>query len=133
MTIPILVVTLMGVLAVAAIIGVTIGTSIVRSKRADEAKSWPTTDGTVRGSGMAAIDRYSGKVPWFDFSYVVDGEYYSGTFALRIHGDRAETMLGDMDGRKVNVRYDPARPSRFYVVDETIAECEVILRSGASS
>ncbi len=75
--------------------------------------------------------RYT-RLPWFDFSYVVDGEYYSGTFMLSAQGDRANTLLKEMDGCKFGVCYDPTRPSRFWIAEETIEGCEVKFRSGAS-
>ena len=93
--------------------------------------TWPTTEGTVRGSGMAAVSRYD-QLPWFDFSYVVDGEYYSGTFMLDAEGDRANSLLREIDDKNFKIRYDPTRPSKFYIADETIDGCEVKFRSGAS-
>ena len=94
-------------------------------------ESWPTTEGTVRGSGIAAVSRYA-QLPWFDFSYVVDGEYYSGTFMLSADRERANVLVREMDEKKFQLSYDPSRPSRFYIMQQTIEGCEVKFRSGAS-
>jgi hypothetical protein len=80
---------------------------------------------------MTAVSRYE-QLPWFDFSYVVEGEYYSGTFMLSVDGDRADTLLRELDEKKFEVRYDPARPAKFYITQERIEGCEVKFRSGAS-
>jgi hypothetical protein len=93
--------------------------------------SWLTTDGTVRGSAIAAVSRYA-QLPWFDFSYVVDGEYYSGTFMLSANRERADELLREMDQKRFQLSYDPARPSKFYITEQTIKGCEVKFRSGAS-
>lgn len=102
-----------------------------QDKPPDGSDAWPTTEGTVRGSGMAAVSRYN-QLPWFDFSYVVNGEYYSGTFFLVASRDRADTLLREMDDKTFEVRYDATRPSKFYIAVDTIEGCEVKFRSGAS-
>lgn len=79
---------------------------------------------------MAAASRYS-ELPWFDFSYVVDGEYYSGTFMLAADRERAETLLREMDEKSFQLSYDPTLPSKFYIMQQTIEGCEVKFRSGA--
>jgi len=79
---------------------------------------------------MAKVGRYA-ELPSFDFSYVVDGEYYSGTFMLSATGERADTLMKELDGKEFEVSYDPTRPSRFYITEELIQGCEVKFRSGA--
>ncbi|HEY2472299.1 MAG TPA: hypothetical protein VGI45_31220 [Terracidiphilus sp.] len=126
----ILFVVIIAVFGFAAIVIPAIFFRSARDKAPNGAESWPTTEGTVRGTGMAAVSRHD-QLPWFDFSYVVDGEHYSGTFMLAADRDRANTLLREMDEKKFTLRYDPTQPSRFYVVDNAIEGCEVKFRSGA--
>jgi hypothetical protein len=58
------------------------------------------------------------RLPFFAFSYVVDSEYYSGRFGLRVAEDRANTLMRELVGTKITVRYDPKRPSVFSLPDE---------------
>src|SRR5580692_6116546 len=53
--------------------------------RAIEAKSWPTAQATIQPGGMEPVnsgERRAVILPCFAFSYVVNGEYYSGRFSL---------------------------------------------------
>ena len=58
------------------------------------------------------------ELPFFTFSYVVENEYYSGRFGLRVPEDRASTLIREWINTKITVRYDPKRPSVFSLSDE---------------
>jgi hypothetical protein len=67
-------------------------------------------------------------LPVFAFSYVVDGEYYSGRFGLFARGDHADSLIREMVNRKLPVNYDPARPERWYIPNDMIEGCKVAQR-----
>lgn len=73
--------------------------------RMRKAASWPSVQGTV----MSATARAAGNT-WigeFVYSYVVGGEYYSGSRQLRARSERrAEERIAGWKGRMVVVRYD---------------------------
>jgi hypothetical protein len=58
------------------------------------------------------------EVPFFSFSYVVESEYYSGRFGLRVPEDRATTLMRDWIDTKIALQYDPMRPSVYRLPDE---------------
>jgi hypothetical protein len=58
------------------------------------------------------------RVPFFAFSYVVENEYYSGRFGLRLDEDRGSSLLREWVNTKIIVRYNPKRPSIFSLPDE---------------
>jgi hypothetical protein len=98
-----------------------------RAKRQREAQSWPSTEGTVQsaaietvGSGRSAVE-----LPCFAFSYVVDGEYYSGRFSLSAHGDQADELVKKLGNVKFSVQYDPAKPASYYLPDDEMEGFEV--------
>ena len=73
------------------------------------------------GSGRNAAD-----IPCFAFSYVVNGQHYSGEFALRANGDRAESLMRQMIEKKMAIHYDPKWPPDWYIPGGTIGGCEVM-------
>jgi hypothetical protein len=102
----------------------------LKSKHAEEAESWPSTVATIQS---AAIENHGGRyaldLPCFAFSYVVNGEYYSGRFSLSANGDRADELLREMIGRKIAVQFNPKKPARHSMPDERIEGCEAWLVS----
>ena len=78
------------------------------------AHSWPSAQGTI----MAAQVRRSADSslqPWvanLTYSYVVNGEYYSGFHRFRARSERrAEEKINGWKDRMVVVRYSPDKPS----------------------
>lgn len=120
----ILFVSLTGGLAISAVIGVALWIPIRRSKLEEEAKAWPTTSARGQDGEMRLLSRYD-QFPCFTLSYVVNGEYYTGSFALSAEGDRADTLLRELIDKNVASRYDPNHPSKFYVSDKIVQGCEV--------
>jgi hypothetical protein len=114
-----------GVFGLTALIGSAVWIISSRSKLSAEARAWPTTEARIQNASTTVLGRYSGPIPCFSFSYVVDGEYYSGSFGLSADGDRADTLARELIDKKILVSYDPDKPSKFYVPEETIEGCEV--------
>jgi hypothetical protein len=49
---------------------------------------------------------------------VVESEYYSGRFGLRVPEDRATTLVREWINTKIALRYDPNQPSVYRLPDE---------------
>jgi hypothetical protein len=111
-----------------AVLGGLVSWRIWQKYRVTKAKGWPKTEATIQSGGIdiVAQRRYISVVlPCFAFSYVVDGEYFSGRFALSATGDQADDLIKEMIDRRFIVNYDPEKPSTFYIPDEFIEGCEV--------
>jgi hypothetical protein len=81
--------------------------------RTRQAPSWPSAHGTIdRAVARPSVDR--NVKPWvgeFTYTYVANGEYYSGFHRIRERSERrAEELIAGWKGRMVVVRYSPARP-----------------------
>ena len=102
---------------------------LVRRIRARSARHWPTAEGTVESGAreVVASSRYGNiELPVFAFSYQVAGEYYSGRFALQPYiTDPGDSVISRMIGRKLQIHYDPAGPSTWFIPDELIEGCRV--------
>jgi hypothetical protein len=72
------------------------------------AHSWPSAQGTIMGA-QAMTNPGSYIRPWvasFTYSYIVNGEYYSGFYRIRARTKRqAEEKAANWKGRMVAVRY----------------------------
>jgi hypothetical protein len=76
---------------------------------------------------VVASARY-GKIelPVFGFSYKVQGEYYAGRFALMPYiTDPGDSLISRMIRTKLQIHYDPAEPSTWFIPDELIEGCRV--------
>jgi hypothetical protein len=74
------------------------------------AHSWPSAQGTIMS---AQVQRATDNniLPWvanLTYSYIVDGEYYSGYYRMRARSERrAEEKIAGWKDRMVVVRYSP--------------------------
>ena len=85
------------------------------------AADWPESEATIQSGDMELVERVGHireNLPFFAFSYVVDNEYYSGRFGLRVAEDRANSLIREWIDAKISVRYCPGRPSIFSLHDE---------------
>jgi len=92
------------------------GPSYMLRRRTRNAAEWPQTEATIQSAEMELVERVGHlreRLPFFAFSYVVDNEYYSGRFGLRVAEDRASTLIRERVNTKITVRYDPKSPSVF--------------------
>lgn len=74
------------------------------------ANSWPSAQGSIQSTQVrASSDSYI--QPWLatlTYTYLVNGEYYSGFYRLRARSERrAEQKIEGWKGRMVVVRYSP--------------------------
>ncbi|HVI08430.1 MAG TPA: hypothetical protein VND65_09065 [Candidatus Binatia bacterium] len=78
--------------------------------RTRHANSWPSTQGTILSTQVQS-DTDSPILPWaakLTYTYVVNGEYYSGFHCLRARSERrAEEKIAGWKDRMVVVRYSP--------------------------
>jgi Protein of unknown function (DUF3592) len=105
-------------------------------KQIEQAADWPTTEATIQQTEFREFTSNSRgepahSYPCFAFSYVVNGEYYSGRFGLAIEGEPADTLIREMKDRKFTVSYKPAKPSEFYIADEMMDGHEVLQKMSA--
>ena len=78
--------------------------------RTRQATSWPSTQGTVMGA--SASRSVQGRRGWacvLTYSYVANGEYYSGSYSIRARKEQqADELASQWKGRSVAVRYSPS-------------------------
>lgn len=100
---------------------------IVRKARRDlAAERWPSTEAAIQSAEVKEVGlRYKTPLPCFAFSYLVDGSYYSGRFALSVAGEQVDTLLKALIGRTMIIQYDPKRPASFRIPDEFIEGYDV--------
>lgn len=98
------------------------------------AAQWLLVEATIE-SGSLEGTRETAKVllPTFAFSYRVSDQYYSGRFSLRafLPTSRVESLISQMIGRKLLVRYDPERPEAWFIPDESIDGYKVEQKLGS--
>lgn len=86
----------------------------------DEAKAWPMTEATIQSVGTVVV--YAGRntrsVEVADFSYSVNGEYYSGR--LTIAPSAEDRSPRGLVHQKIQVHYDSQKPEKFSVPNTEI-------------
>ena len=112
---------ILSIIAVAAALLYRFGRPYMIKRRLKDAADWPQTEATIQSAEMELVERVGHlreRIPFFAFSYVVDNEYDSGRFGLRVGEDRDSALVREWIDTKVAVRYDPGRPSIFSLPDE---------------
>jgi hypothetical protein len=102
----------------------------------EQAEQWLPVEARIE-SGALEGTHESGKIllPTFAFSYQVSGEYYSGRFSLMPKAfpttEILESIIDQMSGRKLLVRYQPAHPEVWFIPDEFIDGLKVEQKIGS--
>jgi hypothetical protein len=103
-------------------------------KMVQQAGQWAPVEAKIE-SGALEGTHESGKVvlPTFAFSYQVSEGYYSGRFSLRANLSKAlaESMIDQMIGRKILLRYNPDHPEIWFIPDECIDGYKVEQKIGS--
>ena len=77
------------------------------------AHSWPSAQGTILSAEVLRASD-NNILPWvgnLTYSYIVNGEYYSGYHRMRARNERrAEEKIAGWKDRMVVVRYSPDKP-----------------------
>jgi hypothetical protein len=72
------------------------------------ASSWPSAQGTITGTAARTEGHSSMWVGELTYTYVAEGQYYSGLRSLRARSKRrAEEKIEGWKGRMIVVRYSP--------------------------
>src|ERR1035438_5882664 len=103
---------LLSILKDAALLLISAGAAVWAWFRTRHAHSWPSAQGTImRIRVQSSTDSWI--QPWvarLSYTYIVNGEYYSGFHSIRARSERrAEDKMAGWKGRMVVVRYSPAR------------------------
>ena len=121
---------------VVAIVGAIVLWNHRNDKRVEEAANWPTTEATIQQTEFQEFGGNSRNdvvhsYPCFVFTYIVKGEYYSGSFGLAVEGEPADRLIHEWADKKVTVNYRPAKPSEYYIPDELMEGYEVLQKLSA--
>ncbi len=95
------------------------------------AQGWPSTEGRIDSAALRTDDVFFKKYGSFDgvlrYSYWVAGELCVGRYTREFPKQSiAEEFVRDLNDRKIEVHYDPNRPSRSLVLE---AEVESLLKN----
>jgi hypothetical protein len=104
-----------------------------KERQVQSAKTWPTTEATIQSGEMETVASTRGVdvvTPCFSFSYIVNGEDYSGRFGLLPNFGNRDAVLNKMKERKFQIHYDPAKPGAFYIPGEQMEGCDIKQRLG---
>ena len=92
-------------------------------------RKWPKISATIHSFEMETMDlddKTEIMLPCFAFSYVAAGENCSGRFSLFTNGEEeGESVARKMVGRRIELQYDPKRPSAWYIPERRIEGFEV--------
>ncbi len=116
-----MVIEVLSLLVLAAALAYRFAPAYIRKRQTKDAANWPETDATIQSAKMELVERVGHlreSVPFFDFSYTVDGEYHSGRFGLRVNETRGIALIREWIDKKANVQYDPKHPAIFCLPDE---------------
>jgi hypothetical protein len=124
---------LLGIAAV--VIGLIVGTQIYEDridKQVAETADWLETEATIHDAVIERVDKYTW-YPSFGFSYVVDGEYFSGRFFLNADSEQSEELLKALLNRRFPVQYDPDSPSNWYIAEANMDGYEILQKLSSGS
>jgi hypothetical protein len=121
------VIPLLGLIAVLGVVVALLARLFRSARQEDEAQSWPCAEATIQSAEMETVGsgRYAVVLPCFAFSYLVNGEYYSGRFSLSCSDVRSATLIREMVDKKLTIHYDPKKPSINRISEEMIEGCGV--------
>ncbi len=91
--------------------------AIWNRSRSKKSEQWPVTDGTIQSLNTEFIreGRSSSELPVCDFSFCVDGEYYSGRLSISRTNASDDYQPRNLINQKIQVRYDPKDPAKCFV------------------
>lgn len=96
----------------------------------EDAGTWPITEATIESGALERTRDTRAVLPTFAFSYQIAGEYFSGRFGLIPAGTDSATLIDSMIGKKLQLRYNPRRPTAWFIADERIEGCKVEQKLG---
>lgn len=92
--------------------------TILRFVKIRRSETWPVVAGTI-SSATCPVAPYGGPVAEFGYTYIHNGEYYSGVHKTAfLLEDSAKDYVGRfVIGSQIGVRVNPANPERSIVVE----------------
>ena len=105
-----------------------------QTRNIETARSWPAVEATIESGTIEAVQDSSARapivLPVLAFSYQALGNFYAGRFSLSHGNTDADELIQKLIGRKLQVRYDPSAPDKWYIPDEQMEGCKVEQRIG---
>ncbi len=106
-------------LAVAIVLGALAALVVWLYRRAapkENTDNWPVTEATIQSVGkVIGTGRGSYPLDVGDFTYVVNGEYYSGRARISRSFSTGDSQPKDLVNKKFQVRYNPRQPHNYDV------------------
>ena len=119
-------------IATLSVLVVFLGREILRRTRTKGSDHWPITEGTIESAGFEVVrggEVLDYRVPSFAFSYSADGKFYGGRFQLLPFATDPSfydpQFVPHMVGRKIQIRYDPRLPRRWFIAEQIMEGCKV--------
>ena len=108
--------------------------NVSRLRQVEKTKLWPTVEATIE-SGNLEIVRHARfndiQLAVFELFYTVDQKPYTERFALSMHTEPADSLIGKIVGRTITVQYDPQNPRRCFIPAKEIEGCRIEQRIGS--
>jgi hypothetical protein len=105
-----------------------------QTRNIEIARSWPVVEATIESGALEDVKDSSARapivLPVLAFSYQALGSFYGGRFSLSHLSTDADELIQKLIGRKLQVRYNPSVPDKWYIPDEQIEGCKVEQRIG---
>jgi Protein of unknown function (DUF3592) len=97
-----------------------------RSANTSNPETWPATEATIQSMHRAiGSGRGADPVDVGDFSYAVNGEYYSGSAVISRSFSTRDSEPRDLIDKKFQVQYDPSKPEKYDVSESEIEGFEL--------
>jgi hypothetical protein len=105
-------------------------------------KMWAHANGTIRAADMEYVVKEgiawflppkTYYLPCFNFSYVATGRIHSGRFVLFADTEKGESLMCQLVGHVIEIRYDPKDPSTWYIPAKRIRDCKVVQEIGRNT
>jgi hypothetical protein len=104
-----------------------------KSRQLTVTDRWPAIEARVQSAQVEVVSSSRAgdiHLPVFDFSYRVEGKSYFGRFTLVPTIETAQTLMSRVRGKAFPVKYNPRKPSIFYIPSAQIEGAEVYQRYG---
>ena len=113
------------ILAVVLVLGASASLVVWLRRRAtpqENPDNWPQTEATIQSVGRV-IGSGRGSYPFDvgDFSYVVNGEYYSGRATISGSSSIGNSQPKDLVNKKFQLRYNPRQPDKYDLSESDVA------------
>ena len=83
----------------------------------EKAANWPLTQGTIQSvyNVVVRTAEHPDTLYVGEFTYIVNNDYYSGRLTISRSFSAHDHSAEDLINQKIQVRYDPRKPEKFFV------------------